>query len=148
MRGDLATAGSSNMSNALPKYRTGNEYQYRAAVGGFIPGYKGHRPGARKLVGETSFGGVPRDLERAGLRPGAGMGFGPRETTSNMELGCSYPKRHPEREPAFLAFAPRATKINAMLNGQDLSQVSAALPRRTFLRVCGQCRRSSRRALR
>ena len=41
-------------------------------MGGFIPGYKGHRPGAHKLVGETSYGGVPRDLERTGLRPGAG----------------------------------------------------------------------------
>jgi hypothetical protein len=170
----------------------------RAAVGGFIPGYKGHRPGSRKLVGETSYGGVPRDLERTGMRPGAGaipaafhsslqanvgsgalqiahvpplcspfgfvrlrstllptlpappspcrsllacstvrragMGFGPRNTTSNMELGNNYRGRHPEREEAFLAFAPRATKINAMIQGQDLQSSSMGAMQQEYLR--------------
>ena len=37
----LHTASSTNESNALPRFRTGNEYTYRAAVGGFMTGYKG-----------------------------------------------------------------------------------------------------------
>lgn len=32
----LKTQSSTNASNAAPRYRTGNEYTYRAAVGGFL----------------------------------------------------------------------------------------------------------------
>lgn len=64
----------------------------------------------------------------------AGMGFGPRETTSNMELGGNYRGRHPTREEAFLAFAPRAVKINAMINGQDLKESSMTSMQQEYLR--------------
>ena len=48
----------------------------------------------------------------------AGQGFGPRLTTSNMEIGTSYGKRQVEAKDAFEAFAPRAVKLNNLAKGQ------------------------------
>ena len=95
------------------KHRSGSEYVYRAAVGGFVVGYKGHRPGSKKLIGETTFGGVPKDMERAGLRQAPGMGFGPRQTTSHMELGTHYgPKAHADSRDAFNHYAYHCSGSN------------------------------------
>ena len=78
-----------SMSLTGLRHKTGTDYAYRTAVGGFLPGYAGHRPGNRKVVAESAFGGVPfqRPIHRA-----AGQGFGKKMTTSHVEIGRFYPK--------------------------------------------------------
>ena len=80
------------------RHRTGTEYAYRTAVGGFLPGYAGHRPGNEKIVGNTSFGGVPfqRPVNRA-----PGQGFGTRLTTYHCETGRHYPKNMISNDEVF-----------------------------------------------
>ena len=133
----LATAKSDWESKN--KHKTGNEYQYRAGVGGFIPGYKGHRPKAKTIWGETSFGGVPRDMERAGLRPSPGQGFGKRETTSHMELGNNYRRQQVDKEEAFLAFAPRAVKLNSLLKDVESPKTWVDEKQAEYLKRAAEC---------
>ena len=41
------------------EYGTGAAYSFRESVGGVVPGYAGHRPGARDVHHKMAFGGVP-----------------------------------------------------------------------------------------
>lgn len=54
--------------------------------------------------------------------------FGPRETTSHKEIGGVYPKYLPERDEAFNAFAPRALKLNTLLQQGGVNPFEAVGP--------------------
>jgi hypothetical protein len=71
-------------------------YRYAEAVGGIVPGYVGHRPGAQNVHGETAFGGVSQTLE-SDRPPGQGWSVESRSTTSHDEVGREY-KPHTRTE--------------------------------------------------
>jgi len=64
--------------------------EFTDAVGGVLPGYGGHRPGALNTAGESAFVGVPHSMDE--LPPGQGTlhTLQSRNTTSWQELGEQY----------------------------------------------------------
>ena len=68
-----------------------NHKPFVDAVGGVLPGYAGHRPGALNTNGESAFVGVPQTMEES-LPPGQGTlsTLADRGTTSWQEIGEQY----------------------------------------------------------
>ena len=77
-------------------------HDFQDAVGGVLPGYQGHRPGAVNTSGEAAFGGVPTHLE-AGVPPGQGTlrTLASRPTTAWQEVGEQYKHVSADRNDAF-----------------------------------------------
>ena len=72
-----------------PRYP--NHKPFVEAVGGVLPGYAGHLPGAINTSGESTYVGVPQTLE-PGLAPGQGTlnTLQHRGTTAWQEIGEPY----------------------------------------------------------
>ena len=69
-------------------YGTGGSYTFRERVGGVLPGYTGHRPGARDVHHKMAFGGVPTfNHPRSPVPPGQGEHLHNRPTTGFQEYG-------------------------------------------------------------
>ena len=91
-----AAAGHAEMHSR--EYGTGGKYAFREAVKGVLPGYAGHRPGARDVHHTMAFGGVPTfNTPRSRTPPGQGSRLNNRPTTSFQELGCGW--KLPEEKP-------------------------------------------------
>jgi len=72
-------------------YGTGAEYNFREAVGGVMPGYAGHRPGARDVNHKMAFGGVPTfNPPSQRTPPGQGARLDNRPTTAFHEYGVGW----------------------------------------------------------
>jgi len=87
-----AAGGHAEMGSR--NYGTGAAYTFRESVGGVMPGYSGHRPGARDVHHKMAFGGMPvfNDI-RTGMPPnrpvppGQGAHLNNRPTTAFQEYG-------------------------------------------------------------
>lgn len=77
-----------------------NDHSYREVVGGIIPGYAGHRPGAEAIHGESAVGGVPGTLQESHA-PGQGWSVDRRDTTYFKELGADYKHHSLDKAEAF-----------------------------------------------
>ena len=59
-----ATATKPHVTGYVPDDRltreAGDQYAFLAKVGGVVPGYGGHRPGADRVCFKSGYGGVPR----------------------------------------------------------------------------------------
>jgi len=84
-----AAAGHAEMDRrGHGAYGTGASYTFRDRVGGVMPGYSGHRPGARDVDSKMAFGGVPTfNPPRMTRPPGQGEHLHQRPSTSFQELG-------------------------------------------------------------
>jgi len=90
-------AGGHSMMNSR-EYGTGAAYSFRESVGGVVPGYAGHRPGARDVHHKAAFGGVPTFNDpRARSPPGQGAHLHNRRTTCFHEYGVGW--KAPEDAP-------------------------------------------------
>lgn len=69
-------------------YGTGAPYTFRERVGGIVPGYGGHRPGARDVHHRMAYGGVPVfNRPSSATPPGQGTHLDKRPTTAFQEYG-------------------------------------------------------------
>jgi hypothetical protein len=89
-----AAAGHAEMNSH--NYGTGAPYTFRVRVGGVMPGYSGHRPGARDVAHRMAYGGVPT-FNAAPVRrpPGQGQHLSNNPTTSWSEIGHGWKEREP-----------------------------------------------------
>ena len=92
-----AAAGHSMMNTR--EYGTGGSYEFREAVRGVVPGYAGHRPGARDVHHKMAYGGVAtfNDTRGTSTPPGQGARMGNRPTTTWQETGRGW--KVPEERP-------------------------------------------------
>ena len=89
-----AAAGHAGMHTR--EYGTGGAYTFREAVGGVVPGYAGHRPGARDVHHKMSFGGVPAfNPPRVSYPPGQGAHLDNNPSTHWQEIGRSWKPEEP-----------------------------------------------------
>lgn len=80
-----AAGGHAEMNSR--NYGTGAAYSFRERVGGVLPGYSGHRPGARDVHHKMAFGGTPTFNHPESRRPpGQGMNLDNRPTTAFQEV--------------------------------------------------------------
>lgn len=121
-----------------------NNHGYREAVGGIVPTYAGHRPGARDVSGETAFGDVPQTLEHH-RAPGQGWSVNERDTTAFKEFGnpCACRRRPHAARPDHHALSPPSA---ALLPAPWPSCARAAPPleRPTYLLLVHACARGVR----
>lgn len=81
-----AAGGHAEMNSR--NYGTGAAYTFRERVGGVMPGYSGHRPGARDVHHKMAYGGMPTFNRPSSARaPGQGMHLDNRPTTAFQEYG-------------------------------------------------------------
>ena len=89
-----AAAGSLQMGTR--EYGTGGSYAFREKVNGVVPGYSGHRPGARDVSHTMAFGGVPTfNGPRMTRPPGQGMHMDNRPATAWQEYGRGWKQEEP-----------------------------------------------------
>ena len=89
-----AAAGHADMDSR--EYGTGGRYTFRERVGGVVPGYQGHRPGARDVHHTMSFGGVPTFNPRVVQRPpGQGAHLDNNPSTTWQEIGRGWKPEDP-----------------------------------------------------
>jgi len=93
-----AKAASGHALMHTRDYGTGASYTFRDSVGGVVPGYAGHRPGARDVHHKMAFGGVPTfNHPRLRTPPGQGARLDNRPTTNFQEYGVGW--KVPEERP-------------------------------------------------
>ena len=69
-------------------YGTGEAYSFRERVGGVLPGYAGHRPGARDVSHKMAYGGTPQfNNPHDPPVPGQGQHLDNRASTNFQEYG-------------------------------------------------------------
>ena len=100
-RQNPAKAASGHGMMHTRDYGTGGAYAFRERVGGVVPGYAGHRPGARDISHKMAYGGVPTfNHPRSRTPPGQGSRLDNRPTTSFQEYaqGWKVPEERPNEE--------------------------------------------------
>jgi hypothetical protein len=91
-----AKAANGHAEMHTRNYGTGGAYTFRERVGGVVPGYAGHRPGARDVAHTMAYGGVPTFNKPTLHRPpGQGQQLDNRPTTAWQEIGRSWKQDEP-----------------------------------------------------
>uniref|UniRef100_A0A7S2BUP0 Uncharacterized protein n=1 Tax=Haptolina brevifila TaxID=156173 RepID=A0A7S2BUP0_9EUKA len=92
MRGTPRSLNSPSSGGGRRTYPSHREFT--DAVGGVVPGYGGHRPGAMNTSGESAFVGVPMTMEDGPLGQGTLNTLQTRNTTAWSEIGEEYKPAH------------------------------------------------------
>lgn len=92
-----AKAAAGHLKMDTREYGIGGDYGFRGRVGGVVPGYAGHRPGARDLSHTMAFGGVPTfNPPQLNRPPGQGQSMNNRPTTAWQEYGHGWKQEEPD----------------------------------------------------
>ena len=93
-----AKAAGGHVEMHTRNFGTGAAYTYRESVRGVVPGYAGHRPGARDVHHKMAYGGVPTfNPPSSRTPPGQGRRLDNRPTTAFQEYGRGW--KVPEERP-------------------------------------------------
>ena len=91
-----AKAAAGHLRMRSREYGTGGSYTFREKVNGVVPGYAGHRPGARDLHHTMAYGGVPTfNPPQLSRPPGQGEHMSNRPSTAWQESGRGWKPEEP-----------------------------------------------------